>query len=85
MATLIKTDGTQTVVHPKAGIGKSFTLEEMQGFVGGYIEIVHLACGMVAVVNEDGCLIGLKPNPRAKLVTGYHLVGDVLICDKNEY
>lgn len=38
MAILIKTDGTMQVVSPKA---KVFSLEELQTFVGGSIEIVY--------------------------------------------
>ncbi len=61
MATLIKTDGTISSVHPKAGIGKSFNLDELQGYVGGYIEIVYTADGKLCVVNEEGRIIGLDP------------------------
>lgn len=84
MATLIKTDGTQTVVHPQAGIGKAFVLEELQGYVGGYIEPVYPGNGKICVVNEEGRIMQLKSNDRASLITGYHLVGDVLICDNSE-
>lgn len=84
MATLIKADGTQTVVHPQAGIGKKFTLKEMQTFVDGYVQYIYLESGKIAVVNEEGRIIGLKPNARASLVTGYNLVGDVLLCDNGE-
>lgn len=83
MATLVKIDGTQIIVHPKAGIGKSFTLEELQGYVGGNIELIYPGNG-VGVVNEEGLLMGLQPNVRASLVTGYDLVGDVLFCDNHE-
>lgn len=84
MATLIKSDGTLSVVHPKAGIGKAFTLEELQEFVGGYIELLHPQSGHVAIVNEEGRWLGLAPNQRASLATGYDLVGDVLICENSE-
>lgn len=84
MATLIKADGTLKVVHPKAGIGKKFTLEEMQGYVGGYIELIYPSNGIIGVVNEEGRIKNLKPNERASLATGYALVGDVLICDDSE-
>lgn len=78
MATLITPDGTLKVVHPKAGIGKKFTLDELKKIVEGYIEIICLSDGKrIAVVNEEGKLIGLQYNPRASLTTGYHLVGNV--------
>ena len=84
MATLITPDGTLKVIHPKAGIGKPFTLEELKSIVEGYIEILHLTDGRIAVVNENGKLIGLQCNPRASLTTGYHLVGNVLLCETAE-
>lgn len=39
MAYLIKTDGTVTEVHPANGT--NFSLEELQKFVGGHIELVR--------------------------------------------
>lgn len=46
------------------------TLEELQGFVGGYIEVIYLShpskpCMMV--LNEEGKLKGLKVNNDATL------------------
>lgn len=43
--------------------GRYYTLEELQGFVGGLIELVHSKDGgSVMVVNENGKLEGLAPN-----------------------
>lgn len=84
MATLITPDGTLKVVHPEAGIGKSFTIRELQGMVDGYFEYINLSDGRIAVVNDIGREIGLQCNPRASLATGYHLVGNVLLCDFSE-
>ena len=84
MATLIKTDGTIITVHPKTGNGTAFSLEELQGYVGGYIETIYAGNGRIGVVNEEGRLMRLQPNPRASLVAGYDLVGDVLICENGE-
>lgn len=84
MAALITPDGTLKVVHPQAGIGKKFSLDELNKIVGGYIEILHLTAGRIAVVNEEGRLMGLQFNPRASLTTGYHLVGNVLLCENAE-
>lgn len=39
----------------------SNTLEELQKLVGGYIETVPIAAD-VMIVNEEGKLLGLKPN-----------------------
>lgn len=51
----LKTDGTREIAY-------HMTLEEMQNFVGGYIEIVKMEDGFVAVVNEDGLLNQLQTN-----------------------
>ena len=39
----------------------SNTLEKLQALVGGYIEIVPIAAD-VMIINEEGKLLGLKPN-----------------------
>jgi hypothetical protein len=41
MAIIVAPDGTETTVSPSAG--ETFTLVEMQGIVGGYIELVTLS------------------------------------------
>ena len=54
---IYRTNGTQETVAPKNK--KYFTLQELQGFVGGYIEIVFLFAisdSLVMVVNEEGKL-----------------------------
>lgn len=63
MATLIKTDGTVKKVVPKNG--KSFSLKEMQGFVGRIIDMVPLPSGKEFVLNDEGKLDGLPKNERA--------------------
>ena len=67
MAILYKTDSTIENVSPKNG--KTFSYEEMQGFVGEgsdrMVEIVPLPSGRYIIVNEEGKLIGLKTNLRA--------------------
>ena len=76
-ATLIKTDGTETIVTSE---GKEFTLKELQGYVGGYIEIINLRSGKILVVNEEGLLKGLPQNLGASALTRGNpwIVGDVL-------
>jgi hypothetical protein len=81
MAHLIKQNGEVTQVEPKQG--DEFTLEELQGYVDGYIEFVYLGDD-IAVVNEEGLLKGLAINNRASAVVGQTLVGDVLIVNRNQ-
>lgn len=38
------------------------TLEELQKVVGGYIETVDVTTDVVAIVNEEGRILGLAPN-----------------------
>ena len=52
MAKLIKTDGTEIIVHPNNGT--DFKLEEAQKFVNGYVEVVNLRNGTIMIVNEEG-------------------------------
>lgn len=91
-ATLIRTEGE--IVDIKPLNKKSFTLEEMQAFVGGNIEIITLPSGKVLVVNEEGKLNGLPKNEHATEIWKEEypiekyphnndslVVGDVLISD----
>ena len=82
-AKLYKTDGSVIDVEPKNG--SDFSIEELQGFVGGYIEVVDLRDGRFLVCNENGKLIGLYANVEAtallKQVNKYdYIVGDALVC-----
>lgn len=87
LSTLIRTDGLHTNVEPSNGT--DFSLEELNGFVGGYIEVVRLSKSQVMVVNEEGKLMDLEPNPCATLlvqIAGHRdtIVGNVLVCDINK-
>lgn len=76
---LIRSDGTEAEVSPRAAV---WSLGEMQGHVGGFIELVlhtKLATGMVMFVNEDGRMRGLPPNRKASMLADVPIVGDVLI------
>lgn len=90
MAELIKADGTVTVVTPANG--KHFTLEELHGFVGGYIEIVDTPPwdgSRLAVCNEDGKRDTPTLNKLATLKAERHrwndyAAGDWLFADRAE-
>ncbi len=87
MATLIKPDGATSQVAPASG--ESFTLEELQAFVGGYIQIIPVG-SLLYVLNEEGKLDGLPANQAAThrahdfLFQGDYLCGAVLICERSE-
>jgi hypothetical protein len=84
MARWIKADGTEVTVKPLHG--KTFTLEELQKYVGGFIELVYTNDGKEMYLNEEGKLKCLPVNRTASLLyMGDDLiVGDVLVCGKGE-
>ena len=51
-STLYMTDGRTKEVRPSNGV--HWTLEELQGFVGGYIEVVGTVDERFMVINELG-------------------------------
>ena len=83
-STLLKVNGERVDVAPKNG--KDYKIEELQGFVGGYIEIIRLSQSQIMVVNEEGAINGMRVNNNASLavsmVFGFHypIFGDVLVC-----
>lgn len=89
MGVHLKTDGTSTRVTPR-GPKKKFTLEELQKFVGGYIELVKTVDGRNMYVNEEGLVHDLPHNALASVaihpryITIGGVRGDVIICDRGE-
>ena len=93
----IKADGSEPVkVFPKDG--KIFSPKELQGYVGGLVEIVRLPSGMIMAMNEEGKLIGLPENvvatgiwkkeyPISKYPDDNDelVVGDVLLGDEGDF
>lgn len=85
MATLYLTDGTQEEVCPADGV--KFSLEELQGFVGGWIELVRLGDGRNMWINEEGKLEGLPLNILATSLACLPydiIVGDALVATNAE-
>lgn len=84
MALHLKPSGETAHVSPKNG--KTFSLEELQGFVSGYIEMVAVSSDRVLIINEEGRLKNLPYNDAAsRLVHRQHeIVGDVLFCRLSE-
>lgn len=91
MAVYIKA-ATNDMVEVKPANGKRFTLEELQKFVGGYIEALGLHDGRVMWLNEEGKLDGLPLNAIATdmarrlsfLMPDDYILGDVLIATPAE-
>lgn len=86
MATLLKADGpiVERIQTVRPATGRTFTLKELQAFVGGDIEIVRTNDpNRWDVVNQDGKRLGLPINELA--TSGYHAAGgmpwDVIVGD----
>tara|TARA_R110002012_G_scaffold311164_2_gene520456 strand:- start:2726 stop:3073 length:348 start_codon:yes stop_codon:yes gene_type:complete len=86
---VLKPDGSIESFKPKDGT--TFTLEEVQNAVGGYVQPIYMGSSLM-LVNEDGLEIGLPYNSQAtKIYTKYFktnnkenfIVGDVLLCPSN--
>lgn len=89
MAKLVKTSGEILEVQPLNK--KSFTLSELQSYVGGYIEMVNLPNGECMICNEEGLLLNLPYNEIATdLVARLYdtqtqdFAGDVLFINQSE-
>lgn len=80
-AILLKSDNSKTTIK---SVGEKFTLEELQKYVGGFIEILpsndpnfHL------IVNEEGKMLSLPYNNNATVHYLYQaydfIVGDAIL------
>lgn len=88
MARLYKTNGEVIEVSPKNN--RDFTLEELQSFVEGDIEIINLTTDKILIVNEEGKINKLPFNELAtELWKKYYgrtdyIVGNALLCNSDE-
>jgi hypothetical protein len=76
MARLIPASGSEEHVTPA---GRAFTLEELQAFVGGYIEGIRTVDGKMMFLNEDGKRLGLPLNQAATALTRLAAIGDYIV------
>tara|TARA_B100000745_G_scaffold242193_1_gene164516 strand:- start:69 stop:350 length:282 start_codon:yes stop_codon:yes gene_type:complete len=91
MGWLIKA-GENDGVKVSPANGKEFTLDELQAYVGGLIEMVALRRDIRGTepnwremyVNEEGLLHNLKVNPTASILSGRTIVGDAIIVMEGE-
>jgi len=61
------------------------TLEALQAAVDGHIETIGIVPGeAVMIVNEEGRLRGMAPNPIASAFAGIDIVGPALIVGVDE-
>lgn len=84
MATHLRANGVTKVIFPQDEV---FTLEELQGLVGGYIEVVSIPDlkNSKLVVNEDGQLMGLPVNAMASSLLRQMVAGDAVVVHPDEW
>src|SRR5262245_33437122 len=90
MATLIPAVGDMRPVRPTNG--ETFSLQERQGFVGGYIEALRIDDRYWLFFNEEGKLMGMPYNAQAtqmlhgvrRLPLDDYIVGDAVLCTNVE-
>jgi hypothetical protein len=88
MAKLIPVTGYVSNATPNNGV--AFDLDELQAFVGGYIEFVFLDDGLILCINEEGKLKELPRNPQATayaapyLREGDYIAGPALLLTSEE-
>ena len=80
---LLYSDGATKVVSPSND--SDYSLEELQEFVGGYIEIVRLGGNKMMVINEEGKIHNLPLNIKATSIIQLKgrndvIVGNALVC-----
>lgn len=85
-SVIIMADGLQKKVAPANGT--DFSLDELNGIVGGYIEVLHIEDKLL-VCNEEGKLNDLPYNAIAtQLINAAgikdYIVGNVLFCEKDK-
>lgn len=78
MAILITADGEVVDNYDASDLSKK------QNAVGGYIEYVRTRLGMTFIVNEEGMLLGLKPNMLASSMAEMLILGNALMVDQKE-
>ena len=87
-ARLYKQNGEEVAIRPENG--ENFSLTELQGYVGGLIEIINLSSDQIMVVNEEGKFDKtLRPNTTATIIArinraivgGDYIAGDAIICN----
>jgi hypothetical protein len=80
MARLIHFDGSEERRVPK---GRQWSLKELQDAVGGYIEMMPGIDPVRVVLNEEGRLRDLPPNPVATLIV-HTAIANMLGCEVHQ-
>ena len=83
--TKIKTDGEQTVTTREM-MGKASPLntvdwDDARAFIGGWAEVVNLSRKTWLMVDEEGLLKRVPPNPTASALARRPIVGNAILIE----
>lgn len=79
---LLLSHDVEKEVSPRSGT--TYSLEELQGYVEGYIEVVYLNDGRLMIVDEEGWLKDNYLNGKASRIAGRMIAGNALIIKRDE-
>lgn len=68
----VKNTGTMQEIKPMNG--SDYSLRELQHYVGGYIEKVHLGVDKLLIIDEEGKIKNKLPN---RIATGWLIAGGI--------
>ena len=83
---ILDTEGVTEIVPDKKD--GTYSLEQLQKAIGGYIELIKLpgVPNMIAIIDEEGRMkSNLKKNIVATMICGQDIVGNVCIIDTKDF
>lgn len=91
VAKLFRASGTLEEIAPVNGM--AFSLKEMQGYVGGNVQIVELDKEYIMAFDEEGKIKGYEMNLCATIIGRGnraiypvdYIVGDAVVCKSNMF
>lgn len=78
---LVKATKEKPVEEIKPENGKTFSLEEINKYLEGDFEIVHMFPGKLMLVNEEAGIKGLPQNEVASLLAYGTILGNAMVVD----
>lgn len=81
----VKNTGTMQEIKPMNG--SDYSLQELQHYVGGYVEVIHLGAGKLLIVDAEGKIKNKLPNRIAtvwQIECGIYewVAGDAVLIDE---
>jgi hypothetical protein len=88
---IVGVDSSRTDMPEPGKSNGTFTLEQLQAAVGGYIEVIQPAPGLagtegkVFLVDEEGLLKQLKPNYAGAVTIGRPVFGPLVVIPEETF